>query len=251
MPYIIDEDNMLFCKASFKDRCIEEDAGCPFPHGSNGTPYQAYDVYTSDLEGNNEFFVETGYGVKTISCTPTCFTSNGITNLNYSMALVSAGSLRHHYFNRCGTSLQDLGSAKRTRNKWGIRAHSASETKRYVFTPYCALNVPYFFATDKQYGVDSKYVLSCTQLKRLVPIANDDKNVIILSLNDNRVISSIVNLDTLVVKDIKVNNKDVYKCSILGDTIIHTVKGLGSSYSRQLHKDSYTLVDSTIKVSVQ
>ena len=251
MPYIIDENTMLFSKAPIKDRCIEIDAMVKEPELVTKTYYQAYDIYSSDLDGSNEIFVSANAGERIIACSPTCFVEDGEIVMNFVMAYIRTGYTKSYHLQRRGATLETLGAPRRVYNKWGIGAYTNCETSRYVFTPHCGVNTRFFFLTDKEYGTESKYTLSRGQIRRMTPIANDEKNVIIMVFDENQPFSCLLNLETRVMKEIHVNGKRIYKCSIFNNTVIHTVRGTGSVYSRQLHTDDYTLVNSTINVSIE
>lgn len=249
MPYIVDSNTLLYSKAPIQDRCIELDSQPSNHDPLVRTCYQAYDLYSSDIDGSNEIFVGSGFDEKVIACSPTCFVENGETVMNYILAFMATGYTKYYHMQRRGSSLATLGQAKRVNNKWGMKAYTNCETSKYVFTPHCGINLPFFFLTDKQYKTDLKYVLSCPQLRRITPLANDEKNVIMMVYSENQYFSCLLNLETLQVREIHVDNERIYKCSILDDIVVHTVRGVGATYSRQLHKDSYTLVDSSITVT--
>lgn len=242
MPFVF-EGKLLHCKG--KDRYVTTDKRA---NDSEAKPrYQAYDLYVSDLDGSNSFFIGSDLGDKMIACSPNAFRDNGEIVLNYVCCDMLSGSMKYFHYQRRGATLQTLGGYKRIFEPLGIPQHCQSENARYSYTVFQSLNNSYLMQYDKRYGGWEKLTFkNLGLLKRAVVF--EESSVILTYANSAGVVKSAVfDTETKFLKDIKVNGQDIYKCHLYDNKAYFSIRAEGNEYGMAIHKDNYTLEASDLR----
>lgn len=241
MPFVF-EDKLIHCKA--KDRFIGLDKGT----SGTSSKYQAYDIYASDLDGSNSFYIGANFDEKVIACSPNAFRNNqGEVVLNYVACDMSSGSMRYYHYQRKGESLQSLGAHKRIIEPNGIPQHCQTENSRFSYTVYQSLDNSYLMQYDKLYNTSRKIMFkNMSILKRAVVF--EEHSVILTYTNKQSVTkSALFRTNDNYVKDIKVNGNDIYKSHLHNGIAYYSVRSVGDTYGMAIYSDEYTLVASDLQ----
>jgi len=108
-------------------------------------------------------------------------------------------------------------------------------------------NVPYYANPNKNgkvlKGIENpqEFDLGLVYIYRLNKIFNEDKFIVTGQTADRPLFSLLTDMSFSIIKEIKNNNNDpVYKCSLLNNELIYTLKLNDSSYeSRELVEEVY------------
>lgn len=242
MPFI-HGTKLYHCRAPLEKRNLDEDIG-GYPV-ENGTLYNAYDIYVSDLDGQNLQRIGGGIGEVSIACTPTVYTHQGETHLNY-VASSTEYRIRYHYYRRTFSNGQWSG-LKRNKDPIGVRVpYCLSENSKYVFVCYPKQNNARVFRHNKITNTGQTFHFpNIDILIRAVPVANNDEVFIITYEKNGKYCSALIQGE--IFKRIKVSGEDIYKCSILDQTIVYSTKTDDITY---LSMDTYTLTSENSQVRV-
>lgn len=239
MPYIF-EDKLYHCRASLVDRILELDAHST-PRPGFSTPYRAYDIYRSDLDGSNIEKIGGGFGEKSINCSPTAFRENGILKVNYVSTPTSyLSTLIYRQYQK--SFVNGAWTMKKfVPNPFGFRVYCNTEDERRQYFCYAAYRDSHLFIIDKTYKVKTNiwFKSGVGILRRAIP-AGDKVLITYSTWDDTEINTSLIDLNNMTSKKVKVNGSHIYKCTMHEDYVIHAVKNPGA-YNMQLHKGYFTL----------
>lgn len=240
MPYIDGDNRLYFCRASLEERELQKDIDIHYG-GDSITKYKNYDIYSSTLDGDDITPILGGLGEKSISCTPTV-----CGDTLYYVAANTSLNVKYKYYCKIRTD-GVWGPRQIAPNPVGVRnLYCASDNPLYHFICYPRTGDARIFIYNKQsYMTSTLYIPNITTLIRAVPIANDNNKIIITYDKEGTYCSSLINLYNKSIQRIKVQGQNVYKCSILGSTIVYSVKNETETH---LEIDEYSLGQDTTQV---
>jgi len=242
MPFVF-ENSLLYCRAA------ERPVAPGMAHGPDAV-YRPYDIYCSDLDGKNSFYIGAGLGEHVIACSPNAYRDlEGRIVLNYVAVEMFAGDLGYQHYRRQGLNLRDLAERERVPGLYGTAVNCQAENRLFAYFVLRWTDRSYLVQHCKTTRKRRKWTLENTgMLERAVCV--DDHSVILTHRGLSAEPKSLL-LDTKdhELRAIKVNGRDVYKCHLSNGELYYAVRSTGPGYHMALHRDAYALEASNVLIT--